>query len=94
MFDKINCEKENLERDLFQSDQTNKKLMKETREIQSKHEKLCLVLINCKGQKEQLEKDLNKISVALESSKKAFKDSHKIFDQKVLNFEKRDHQAK
>ena len=26
--------------------------------------------------------------MALESSKKAFKDSHKIFDQKVLNFEK------
>ena len=60
--------------------------MKETRK--SKHEKLCLGLSNCKSEKGHLEKKLNKVSVAFESSKKAYKDSHKIFEQKVLNYEK------
>ena len=51
--------------DLFQSEQTNKKLLKENREIQLKHEQLCSVLRTCKTEKEQLEKDLNQILVAL-----------------------------
>ena len=82
---RLNVERDNLEKELFQSEQSNKKLIKEQRNLQSKHENICLELKNCKNEKVELSKEFNKMSVAHASSKKALTDSHKAFDEKLFN---------
>ena len=74
---------DNLERELFASEQARKKLTIEKGELQRKHEKVCGALKQAKNEFENLDIESRKMSVALESSKKSLELTQKASEKKI-----------
>jgi hypothetical protein len=68
---------------MIQLDKAHKKLQKEHKEVQSKHEQLCSNFRTLKFENESSLKERNRLSVALQASKKAFDSKQKAVDEEV-----------
>ena len=67
--------------DLLKLDQAHRKLAKENKELLKKHEQLCTEMKIVKGEKEQLSRENNALSVALKASKKDLKENLETFEK-------------
>ena len=73
--------------DLKSLEKAHKKVVKEKREIEVKHEKVCLSLKDLRREKEDLSKNNSNLSVALQSSKKDLKDNVVHLESKIHNYQ-------
>ena len=68
---------------MMQLEKAHKKLQKEHKEIQSKHEQLCYSFRTLKDENESSMKEKNRLSVALQASKKAADSKQKAVEEEI-----------
>ena len=84
----IQMDKDNSEKEYTSLEKSYRKLAKESKELQMKHEKICVSLKKLKNEKNQISKDPNAIYVALVASRRNFQDHLKLCTKEKSDLKK------